>query len=81
MTSNQPPKAPWYIWALTSFAGGWGLQVFAVVIGVAVGLLTGSPLAGAVIGILSALILTQVVLPIAFRRSGWTWGITARRRR
>lgn len=78
---EKPPTAPWYVWVMTSFAGGWGLQLLAVGIGIGIGLLTAYPLAGAVGGIFLALLLTQVVLPLAFRRSGWTWGITARRRR
>jgi membrane protein YdbS with pleckstrin-like domain len=79
-TSERSPDPPWYIWVMTSFAGGRGLQVVIVGIGVPVGLVTGLPIAGVVIGILLALLLTQVVLPLVFRRSGWTWGITAWRR-
>jgi mannose/fructose/N-acetylgalactosamine-specific phosphotransferase system component IID len=45
-----------------------------------VGLATGLALAGAVAGVILALLLTQVVLPLAFRRSGWRWGVTRRRR-
>jgi hypothetical protein len=73
----QPPK---HIAALASFAGGWGLQLVAIAIGIAIGLATGQALVGAVAGVILAVLLMQVVLPLAFRRSGWGWGVTRRRR-